>query len=330
MSEATILAGDIGGTNTRLSLYLVRDESLRPLRTATYPSRSAKGLEELVVRFMAEGPPVELGAAALALAGPVVEGRCQTTNLPWVVETAALAEAAKTPRMRLLNDLQSLAFGVLFVGPEKLVSLNGLRPPGRGHAAVLAAGTGLGEAYLHWTGSRYEPTPSEGSHGEFGPRNEVELDLARYLIQKFGHPSTERVVSGPGFSVLYDFLRDTGREKPPAELESEVASGDKNAIVGRYGVEGKHAICIRAMEHFIDAYGAEAGNMALRGFATGGVFEGGGIAPKILPKLRDGRFQAAFEDKGRFRDFMKRIPLNVVLDEDTGLTGSAHYARMML
>jgi len=325
-----ILAGDIGGTNTRLSLFALEGNAVRPVRSATYPSRSAKGLEELLARFMGEGLKVQLGAAALAVAGPVVAGRCVATNLPWVLEESALGEAAKSPRIRLLNDLQALAFGVLFVAPDQVIPLNGLAPPGHGHAAVLAAGTGLGEAYLHWTGSRYEPAPSEGSHGEFGPRNELQLELSRYLIHKFEHPSTERVVSGPGFSLLYDFLRDTGREKAPPELEAEVAAGDKNAIISSYGVEGRHAICTKAMELFVDAYGSEAGNMALRGFATGGVFVGGGIAPKILPRLRDGKFVAAFEDKGRFREFMKKIPLNVVLFEDTGLLGAAHYARMML
>jgi glucokinase len=330
VSERTILAGDIGGTSTRLSLYAANGDALHPLRSATYPSRSAKGLEELLARFLSEGAQVKLGAAALAVAGPVVDGRCVATNLPWILDQAALGEAAKSPRTRLLNDLQALAFGVLFVPPEQMVSLNGLVPPGRGQAAVLAAGTGLGEAYLHWTGSRYEPAPSEGSHGEFGPRNEVELELSRYLIEKFGHPSTERVISGPGFSVLYDFLKESGREKAPPELEAELAAGDKNALISRHGVEGRHSICIKAMELFVDAYGAEAGNMALRGFATGGVFVGGGIAPKILPKLRDGKFVEAFESKGRFREFMKKIPLNVVLHEDTGLMGSAHYARMLL
>ena len=325
-----ILAGDIGGTNTRLSLFALEGNAVRQVRSATYPSRSAKGLEELLARFMGEGLKVQLGAAALAVAGPVVAGRCVATNLPWVLEESALGEAAKSPRIRLLNDLQALAFGVLFVAPDQVIPLNGLAPPGHGHAAVLAAGTGLGEAYLHWTGSRYEPAPSEGSHGEFGPRNELQLELSRYLIHKFEHPSTERVVSGPGFSLLYDFLRDTGREKAPPELEAEVAAGDKNAIISSYGVEGRHAICTKAMELFVDAYGSEAGNMALRGFATGGVFVGGGIAPKILPRLRDGKFVAAFEDKGRFREFMKKIPLNVVLFEDTGLLGAAHYARMML
>lgn len=329
MSEQTILAGDIGGTNTRLSLYAVNGSEVRPLRTEVYPSKTGK-LEELLGRFLSAPNTPALGAAALAVAGPVVDGRCVATNLPWVLEEGALAEAAKCKRLRLLNDLQAMAFGVLFVPRSQLIALNGLAPPGRGHAAVLAAGTGLGEAYLHWDGTRYHPSPSEGSHGEFGPRNEVELDLSRYLIAKFGHPSTERVISGPGFSMLYDFLKESGREKAPAELEAELAAGDRNALISKHGVEGRHPICAKVMELFVEAYGAEAGNMALRGFATGGVFVGGGIAPKILPRLQDGRFMKAFVDKGRFREFCSKIPVNVVQGEDTGLLGSAHFARMML
>ena len=202
MSELCILAGDIGGTNTRLALYAVEGSTLRPLRATTYPSREAAGLEALVRRFVSEGETPRLGAAALAVAGPVIDGRCVATNLPWVLEEAALAEAAKVAHLRLLNDLQAMAFGVLFVPANQLISLNGLAPRARGHAAVIAAGTGLGQAYLHWDGFRHLPAPSEGSHGEFGPRNEVQVELARFLIARHGHPSTERVVSGPGFSRM--------------------------------------------------------------------------------------------------------------------------------
>ena len=205
-----------------------------------------------------------------------------------------------------------------------------LAPRARGHAAVIAAGTGLGQAYLHWDGFRHLPAPSEGSHGEFGPRNEVQVELARFLIARHGHPSTERVVSGPGFSLLFDFLAESGRCPVPPELAAELQTGDRNALISRYGVEGRYPICSQAMDLFIDCFGAEAGNMALRGFSTAGVYVGGGISPKILPRLRDGRFVAAFEDKGRFRDFLKQIPINVVLHEDTGLEGSAQYARLML
>lgn len=329
MAEQTILAGDIGGTNSRLSLYAVRGVAVHPLESEVYPSHSGK-LDEFVKRFLDRSPGVKLGAAALAVAGPVVDGRCVATNLPWVLEEGALGEAARCKRLRLLNDLQAMAFGVLYVPPDRLVPLNGLGPPGRGHAAVLAAGTGLGEAYLHWDGGRYHPSPSEGSHGEFGPRNELELELARFLIAKFGHPSTERVVSGPGFSALYDFLKESGREEAPPELEAELAQGDRNAIISKHGVEGRYPICARVMELFLDCFGAEAGNMALRGFATGGVFVGGGIAPKILPRLQDGRFMKAFVAKGRFEEFCSKIPVNVVLGEDTGLLGAAHFARLML
>lgn len=329
MPDATLLAGDIGGTNSRLALYTASGGALHLRRSETYPSRSARGLEELVTRFLGQGDE-RVGAAALAVAGPVVEGRCKATNLPWLLEEKSLAEAARTPRLRLLNDLQALAYGVLFLKPDQLVSLNGVPFTGRGNAAVIAAGTGLGEAYLHWDGSRHHPSPSEGSHGEFGPRNAEELALAGYLIEKFGHPSTERVVSGPGFGLLYDFLVETGRETPPPALRDALAQGDRSATISRLALEGSSPLCSRVMDLFLDAFGAEAGNMALRGFATGGVFVGGGIAPKILPRLRDGRFLAAFEDKGRFRDFCRQIPVSVVLHEDTGLLGASQFARALL
>jgi glucokinase len=328
VSETTILAGDIGGTNCRLALYRVSGGASSLTRTQTYPSRGAPNLEGLVRRFLEEGPPVSVARAALAVAGPVIDGRCVATNLPWILEEGALAEAAHTARLRLLNDLEAMAFGVLFAPADKLVSLNGLSP-GRGNAAVIAAGTGLGEAYLHWDGERHRPSPSEGSHGEFGPRNALQLELARYLIEKHGHPSTERIVSGPGFSLLFDFLVETGRAKPSAELQAALSDGDRNAIISRRGVDGADPVCAQVMDLFVDCFGAEAGNMALRGFATGGVYVGGGIAPKILPRLRDGKFTAAFEDKGRFREFMKKVPLTAVLEEDAGLIGAANFARMM-
>jgi glucokinase len=324
-----ILAGDIGGTNCRLSLAEVRGTEIQPVRTEVYPSAPAKGLEEIAVRFLASGPKVEIAAAALAIAGPVIDGRCVTTNLPWVVTEASMSEALRCPRVRLLNDLQSLAYGVLFV-PDQLKPLTANLPSGRGHAAVIAAGTGLGEAYLWWDGERYHPIASEGSHGELGPRNDVELQLCRYLIQRFGHPSVERVVSGPGFSVLYDFLRDTGIEQEPSWLKDQIEVGDRNANISRLGLEGKVAICTRAMDLFVDIYGSEAGNMALRLVATGGVYIGGGIAPKILPRLLDGRFQAAFCDKGRYRKFCSDIPLAVVQGEKTGLLGATQFARSLL
>ena len=330
MRETLILAGDIGGTHSRFSLCAVEGEAVRTVRTQVYASRSAPGLESLVQTFLAAGPKARIDAAALAVAGPVVEGRCVATNLPWVLDEALLGEAAGSPRTRLLNDLQAAAFGILFVDPDQKVSLNDLAPKPHGNAAVIAAGTGLGQAYLFWDGARHHPSPSEGSHGELGPRNETQLALSRYLIERFGHPSTERVVSGPGFTVLYDFLRDTGRQKAPPELEAELATGDKNALVSGYGVTGRYPICAEAMALFVDAFGAEAGNMALRGFATAGVYVAGGVPPKILPCLRDGRFMEAFVDKGRFKDFLSTIPVTVVLDEHAGLLGSAHFARMML
>ncbi len=328
MGDATLLAGDIGGTNARLSLVQVRGGEARTLRGERYPSNSAKTLGDILVRFLSDSPGVKVDAAALAVAGPVLDGRCEATNLPWVLDQRELGAQIGCPRTTLLNDLQALAFGVLYLQPDQLVSLNGLPHPGRGNAAVIASGTGLGEAYLFWDGARYHPSASEGSHGEFGPRNALELQLANYLIAAKGHPSTERVASGPAFGFLYDFLKDSKLEVEPPELAKELASGDRNARISQLGLEGRYPICSRAMDLFVDILGAEAGNMALRAVATGGVFVGGGVAPKILPRLRDGRFMRAFADKGRFQRFAERVPVSVVLAEDTGLLGATHFARL--
>ena len=330
MSEATLLCGDIGGTNARLALVRVQGSATATLRTERYPSSSAPALGEILLRFLAGSPGTKIDAAALAVAGPVVDGRCEATNLPWVLDQRDLGAQIGCSRTTLLNDLQALAFGVLFLPPEQLVSLNGLPHPGRGNAAVIAAGTGLGEAYLFWDGTRYHPSASEGGHGEFGPRNAVELKLAEYLIAQKGHPSTERVASGPGFGLLYDFLKDSGLESEPPDLAHELAQGDRNARISQFGLEGRYPICTRTMDLFVDVLGAEAGNMALRAVATGGVFVGGGVSPKILPRLRDGRFLRAFADKGRFRRFAERIPVSVVLADDTGLLGATHFARLSL
>lgn len=330
MAEGTILAGDIGGTNARLTLVRVRGESAETLRTEHYPSNSAPGLGDIVVRFLSGTPGVRLDAAALAIAGPVLDGRCEATNLPWVLDERKLGEQIGCAKTTLLNDLQSLAFGILFLPKDQLVSLNGLPHPGRGNAAVIAAGTGLGQAYLAWDGARYRPIASEGGHGEFGPRNDVEARLSKYLIERFGHPSSERIASGPGVGVLYDFLKHSGLELETPEVAAELARGDRNARISELGIAERFPICTRAMQMFVEVLGAEAGNLALRVLATGGVFLGGGIAPKILPKLQDGRFLRSMADKGRFKGLCERIPVSVVLTEGTGLLGATHYARLAL
>ncbi|HET8759983.1 MAG TPA: glucokinase, partial [Nitrospiria bacterium] len=287
-------------------------------------SREYGRFDDLLAAFLKEGGH-RPDAVCLGVAGPVREGRCQTTNLPWVLEERELGRAVGARAVKLLNDVEAAAFGVLGLRADEVVALN----PGRravGNIAVIAAGTGLGEAILAWDGRRYVPVPSEGGHTDFAPRTDREIDLLRFLRAEFGRVSYERVVSGPGQYNIYRFLRDTGTVEEPAWLTSELAAGDPSAVVTRVGLAKGHPLCVDALDLFAALYGAEAGNLALKAFAIGGVFIAGGIAPKMIDKLRDGVFMAAFAAKGRYRSLMESIPVSVSLNPRTPLLGAARYA----
>jgi len=258
-----------------------------------------------------------------------VDGRCVTTNLPWEVDEANLARAIPAPRVRLLNDLEAAAYGVLTLPPDKLESLQAGKAR-KGNMVLIAAGTGLGEAILVWDGARHRVIASEGGHADFAPRTDLEIDLLRFLQKEFGHVSYERVLSGPGLYNIYRFLRDTGHAPEPQWLSDRLRSGDPSAVVSEVGLAAGHPLCTTALELFVSIYGAEAGNLALKALAVGGVFVGGGIAPKIIAKLADGSFLAAFCDKGRYRDLMGSIPVHLVLDPRAPLLGAAHVARELL
>jgi glucokinase len=317
-----LLCGDIGGTKTTLALFAV-DRLHEPLALATYASREAPGLDAIVAGFVARERP-RLEAACFGIAGPVLDGRVETTNLPWVVESTALgAELGGVP-VYLLNDLEALANGVGLVPETRLATLNAGVPGRTGNAAVIAAGTGLGEAGLAWDGERHVPFASEGGHADFAPRTEQEIALLRHLRQHLGHVSYERVLSGPGLVHIFDFLRDVeGHAEPPAR-------GDGPAAITAAALAGHSPIAVAALDLFVSIYGAEAGNLALKLKATAGVYVGGGIAPKILPKLTDGAFRAAFLDKGRFASFLADVPVRVVLEEHVALWGAARHAAARL
>ena len=261
----------------------------------------------------------------------VVDGKCQTTNLPWVLEERALADAIKVPRVKLLNDLEAAAYGMLYLQPEEMCVLQAsLAPKVTGNVAVIAAGTGLGEAMLYWDGAQYHPIASEGGHADFGPRTPLEVELLQYLTMKFGgHVSYERVLSGPGFQNIYQFLRDCGHGSESPGMAERLAVGDPNATIADLGLAGADPLCVATVELFAALYGAEAGNLALRCVATGGVFVGGGIAPKLLPALRTGTFLQTFADKGRYSKFMKKIEVSVALNPRAPLIGAAHFARRL-
>jgi glucokinase len=322
-----ILAGDIGGTKTRLALFSIQGEKLQPELKKTFPSKQYRGLEPVVEAFLA-GQQVSISRACFGIAGPVVDGQVKTLNLPWVVDAAKIAQLCKLDSVALLNDLEAAAYGIFTLGPDELFTLNEGVSGRRGNKVLIAAGTGLGEATLYDDGRDYHPSASEGGHGDFGPTDETQIDLLRYLMKEFGHVSYERVVSGPGIANIYGFLRDSGRLEEPDWLKQKIsAAEDASVVISQEGLSGRSAICVQALNLFVSVYGAEAGNLALRGKATGGVYIGGGIAPKILPKLKDGTFMRAFLDKGRYRELLSAMPVRVILNDQAALQGAAFYVR---
>jgi len=321
-----ILAGDIGGTKVNLGFFDQQGTGLKLLAATTFSARRYSCLEDVVRDFISQsrGPVTH---ACFAVAGPVREGRSQTTNLPWVIDSRSLKESLHISKVDLINDLEATGYGISLLGDESLLCLNAGKQVA-GNRVVIAAGTGLGEGILYWNGKEHVPSPSEGGHSDFGPRNDLEIELLHYLMKKFPHVSYERIVSGPGLRMIYEFLRDTGQGKEPSWLAEEIEDGDATAAVSRAALEGKSQLAVDALDLFVAIYGAEAGNLALKCLALGGVYVGGGIAPKIKTKLMDGAFMNAFCDKGRFRDMMQAIPVNVILDDKTALKGAARRAVM--
>lgn len=320
-----ILAGDVGGTKTVLALFERYGAGLREIRDRTFPSREYPSLEVIVGEFLKEGPDRSPEAACFGVAGPVHGGKVQTTNLPWHLEEESLATATGAPRVKLINDLRAAAYGMLWLAPEEFETLHPGAGNPRGNAGVIAPGTGLGEAILYWDGQRYHPIASEGGHADFAARSEQEIALLRYLCSKLGgHVSYERVLSGDGVHHIYAFLRDSGHAPEPAWLREKLEEGDPNATITQIGLAGEHPLCVAALELFCSILGAGAGNLALRCVATGGVFVGGGIAPKIVPALKAGSFVREFTDRGRFSEWMTAIPVRVALNPRAPLLGAAH------
>jgi glucokinase len=322
-----ILAGDIGGTNSRMALFTPEGGRLRLVAEKRYPSQQHKSLEEIVKLFLSEtGATVE--TACCGIAGPVVRGRAVASNLPWIADATEISRQTGVGPVFLINDLHAHASGIADIDGDDLVALNS-NPPGEGNAALIAAGTGLGEGGMYWDGRRRYAFAGEGGHADFAPRNDLEVKLHVYLMQKFRHVSCERVVSGPGLKNVYDFLRDSGIEREPDWLRTELnASSNPAAIISGYGLENTESICARALDVFVGAYGSEAGNLALRMLATGGVFISGGIAGKILPKLRSSIFLEAFADKGRMKPLLESMPIKVIVNDRVGLIGAARYAKI--
>ncbi len=322
-----ILAGDVGGTNTRLAFVEATGDRLTLIVEEIFPSRDHANLEAVLRKFMSSHRlPVE--QACFGVAGPVRRGRCDATNLPWVVDARQLARELGLEAVGLINDLEANAYGIAALEPKDFVVLNAGAPDAEGNAAIIAAGTGLGEAGLYWNGRQHRPFATEGGHATFAPRTPVEMDLLRHLLTEFEHVSYERVVSGPGLLNIYRFLRDTGRAEEPAWLAERMRQQEAPAIIAQAALEGTSALCVQALDLFMSLCGAEAGNLALKAMATGGVFVGGGIAPKIIQQLKDSTFMAAFTAKGRMRPLLEAMPVRIILNEKTALLGAARCATL--
>jgi glucokinase len=325
-----ILAGDVGGTKTVLALYESGVGQLEKVKEATFPSAEFPSLDAICIEFLNRIPDVTLRVACFGVPGAVVDRKCKTTNLPWQLDESELETTLKVPRVKLLNDLQAGGFGMLHLEQSELSVLN----PGRatkGNMAVIAAGTGLGEGMLFFDGEKYHPVASEGGHSTFAPQNDLEYELRRFLARRIGgdeqHVSWERVLSGPGLGNVYDFLKMKGVHEESPDVAAKIKAGaDKGSVVGVEAMKGGDKLCTAAADMFASLYGAEAGNVALKFLATGGVFVGGGIAPKLLPVLQRGAFVKAFVDKGRFTGLLQNIPVHVALNDKAPLLGAAQYA----
>ena len=322
-----ILAGDIGGTNARLALFSYKEDKLGIEAEETFASREHPDLRTIVTTFVsAHGRTVDI--ACFGVAGPVRQGRTQATNLPWLVDARRLARVLRLDTVFLLNDLEACAYGVPLLTPDDCIVLNRGAADASGNTAVIAAGTGLGQAGLYWDGRQHHPFACEGGHTSFAPNDPLQVELLGYLRRELPHVSWERVVSGPGLLNIYRFLRDTGRGEEPAWLAAEMRQQDPAAVISQAALGGTSPLCEQALDLFVSLYGAEAGNTALKLMATGGVYVAGGIAPKIITKLTEPLFMQAFVAKGRLQPLVQDIPVQVIMNDKTALLGAARFATL--
>jgi glucokinase len=322
-----ILAGDIGGTKTVLGIFEFAEPRLESVAEATYASSAHGSLEEVLALFLEAHRPVDLQAACFGVAGTVIDGRSKLIHMPWKPEETALARAIGAPRVVLINDVEAAAYGMLLLEDRERVVLNPGSPRPRANIAVMAAGTGLGESFLCWDGEGYRASATEGGHANFAPRTDREIELLQFLRAELdGHVSTERLLSGPGLHNIYRFVRQRSPEAEPRTIAERMVTEDPSAVIAELALESADTACVESLEIFASIYGAEAGDLALRYLAFGGVFIGGGIAPKILPALQTDAFLRAFLDKGRYSDLVASMPVFVSLEPRAPLLGAAHYA----
>ena len=319
-----VFSGDIGGTKTRLAIIEVNGTQLNTLREVSYPSQNYPTFDELVADFLhGKGIPSRAG---FGIAGPVQGRMVQTTNLPWQIDADALQRQFGFARCVLLNDLEATAYGLPALGAADLLTLHEGAANAAGNQAVIAAGTGLGEAGLFWDGHAHQPFATEGGHTSFTASDDREFALLKYLQQRYEHVSWERVVSGMGISALYEFMRHYHHAAVPAWLNEEMEKGDVAAAIANAAMSERDELCVETLDWFLQLYGAEAGNLALKMMSRGGVYLGGGIAPKILSRLQNGIFLDAFFNKGRMRPLLEAMPVKVILNDRAALYGAALFA----
>jgi glucokinase len=327
-----ILAGDVGGTKVDLVLCKFDNGQLLTVHDHKYHARDFPGLVQVVEAFLEEckqtlGLPVDVLAACFGVPGPVRHGRLKLTNLPWVLDSNQLSVDLKIEHVFLINDLEANGYGIPELTPDQILVLSKGDPAAEGNRGLIAAGTGLGEAVLVWNGHSHLPMASEGGHSDFAARNEEEIGLLRYL-QKIvgGRVSSERVISGLGLANVYAYCRDVKGLEEPQWLKDRMREEDPNAVIGELGESGASELCVETLNIFVSAYGAEAGNLALKILSVGGMYVGGGIAPKLLKKMQDGTFMKAFTDKGRLSDLLVQTPVRLILESRAALMGAAAYA----
>lgn len=318
-----ILAGDVGATKTHLALF-EKSEKRKWTADEKYKSAHHESLSAIIKQFLT-AHPAKIERACFGVPGVVIDGKCNPTNLPWVVDAQMLSNELGIPSVFLINDLEANAYGIGCLHAEELFTLN----KGKSHSgnqAIISAGTGLGEAGIFWNGNTHIPFATEGGHGTFAPENDVEAALYRYLKKEFEHVSFERILSGSGLYRIYQFLIDSELEIEKEDVKKAFKESEPPRVITEMAMKGTDAACKRALQLFVSIYGSEAGNLALKMLAMGGIYIGGGIAPKILAELKEGQFMKRFVAKGRMHSFLSNIPIKVVLNENTALLGAANYA----
>jgi glucokinase len=328
-----VLAGDIGGTKTRLRIAQCVGTDCRTRREQLFDSASYEGFTQLLEKFLAREAEPSIAAACFGVAGPVRETaggqHVRLTNLPWEIDGGELARAFGIPRVRLINDFQAIGYGIEALSEPDFVVLQQGEPEPHGPRAVIGAGTGLGQAIMVWQQDRYEVIPTEGGHADFGPTDELQLELARWLMKNFGHASYELALSGPGIVRLYTFLRERGTAPESPAVAQAMTSGDPAAAITQAALERNDPLANETLDLFVRIYGAQAGNLALTVMATGGVYIAGGIAPQIADKLKDGAFLKAFNNKGRMSVLTRAMPVQVAMNPEVGLLGAALVASQL-